>query len=272
MAGFSAVTYALCKRATSAEIKKAIEGIGDGMTFKGSVNTVDDLPANPSKGDLYIVKEDRSKAVFDGAEWVLFDHELKAKDGSVTISDSKIGVQVSKEVGNNLKLLSDGLYVPVEGQIGVTFTTDITVGHLKEGTKINATDTVADILYRMLYTPTTEMIDMYYGASDNIPTSVAGLTEVEKNVSEILARKVVQNIVTGDEQSREGQYPVIAIAKREVGPNVVLGKWAAKGFEDVDLDFISVEGEDNFIYYIGTPTYDIDLGGTDYVLTFVEEE
>lgn len=61
--GFSAVTYALCKRATSAEIKKAIESLGDGMSFKGSVNTVEDLPSNPTKGDLYIVKDEGAKVV-----------------------------------------------------------------------------------------------------------------------------------------------------------------------------------------------------------------
>ena len=61
--GFSAVTYALCKKFTVAEISHAIEGLGEGMTFKGSVNKLSDLPDNPKKGDLYIVKEEGSKVV-----------------------------------------------------------------------------------------------------------------------------------------------------------------------------------------------------------------
>ena len=66
--GFSAVTYALCKKNTSAEVKKAIEGLSGGMNFKGAVNTQEDLPQNPSAGDLYIIKQEGCKAVFDGNE------------------------------------------------------------------------------------------------------------------------------------------------------------------------------------------------------------
>lgn len=269
--GFSAVTYALCKKNTSAEVKKAIEGISGGMEFKGGVNTYEDLPQNPSAGDLYIIKEDGYKVVYDGSEWIAFDHELKALDKSITISNHKIGVKISTEVGNNLKLLEDGLFVPVEGAIGLNFTTDIDVGHLKAGTVIKSTDRISDILYKMLCTPTTEMIDFYYGASDDIPTSIEGLTEVEKNVGEILARRVVQNVETGDVERQEGQYPVFAIAKRQSGAPIKLAKLAVRGFEDISIPFLTIEGEDDFIYYIATKTYDIDMGGTDYILTFVEE-
>ena len=272
MSGFSAVTYALLKKNISAEIKKAIEGLADGMTFKGSVNTADDLPTNPEKGDLYIVKDLKAKAVHDGDDWIFFDHELKAKDGSITIKDGKVNVNISSEVGNGLQLKNDGLYVPIEGSIGVNFTTDITVGHLKAGTVIHETDTVAEILYRMLYTPSEEMIDIYYGATDNIPVSVEGLTKLTKKVDDILLRKVVQNVETGNIETEEGQYPVFAINKRPGMRDIILNQLSAQGAESIPLDFLTIEGDDNYIYYIGTKTYDEDMGGTNYILTFAEKE
>ena len=124
----------------------------------------------------------------------------------------------------------------------------------------------------MLCAPTTEMINFYYGALDDIPTSIEGLTEVEKNVGDILLRSVVQNVETGDVERQEGQYPVFAIAKRQSGAPIKLSKLAARGAEEVSIPFLTVEGEDDFIYYIATKTYDVDMGGTEYILTFTEEE
>lgn len=111
----------------------------------------------------------------------------------------------------------------------------------------------------------------YYGATDEIPTSLDGLSSIEKNVSEILVRRVVQNVETGNVDNLEGQYPVFAIEKLD-GHNIVLEQLSAQGAESIPIPFITVEGDDNFIYYIGTKTYDIDLGGTNYILTFTEEE
>ena len=196
---------------------------------------------------------------------------MKAKDGSITIKDNEINVQISTEVGNNLQLKEDGLFVPVEGNIGITFTTDIAVGHLPAGTQIRATDRISDIIYRMLYSPTQDMVNFYYGASDNLPTSTEGLTAVEKRVDDILARRVTQVVVTGDEQTLEGQYPVFAIDKRTSDRNIVLTQLSVRGAESIPLDFITVEGDNDFVYYIATKTYDADLGGTEYILTFEEE-
>ena len=61
--GFSVITYALCKKHTDKVVEEIIETFADGMNFKGSVNSVDDLPSSPEKGDLYIVKDDGMKVV-----------------------------------------------------------------------------------------------------------------------------------------------------------------------------------------------------------------
>lgn len=66
--GFSAVTYALCKKYTNGAIQSIVESFSEGMHFQGSVATKDDLPDNPEKGDLYIIRDAGVKVVYDGNE------------------------------------------------------------------------------------------------------------------------------------------------------------------------------------------------------------
>lgn len=54
------VTYAL--------LKKQIDGIAPGYTYKGSVGAVGDLPESGTPGDLYTI--DGEQYVWDGSEWV----------------------------------------------------------------------------------------------------------------------------------------------------------------------------------------------------------
>lgn len=57
-----AVTYAL--------LKKRIEGIEPGFTYKGSVAAVADLPSGADKGDMYTVTGDgNARYVWDGSAW-----------------------------------------------------------------------------------------------------------------------------------------------------------------------------------------------------------
>lgn len=136
MAGFSVITYALCNKNTQKVISEAIESLSEGMTFKGSVATLNDLPENPSDGDLYIIENDKSKAVFFGDKWIEFDHELSL------IAGKNIDLKLDSE-GNTI-------ISALDAKIGIDFTTNITVGNLTSGTHILASDTVADILYRIL--------------------------------------------------------------------------------------------------------------------------
>lgn len=110
------VTYALLKGQIG-NLSKSLEGISEGMTFKGSVPTESDLPSNPQGGDLYIIQDESAKAVWDGSKWVKFDNNVKvqALDGSVVVNGSKVGVAISKDDNNALKLKSDGLYVSKSG-------------------------------------------------------------------------------------------------------------------------------------------------------------
>lgn len=57
------VTYAL--------LKKQIDGITPGYSFKGSVANVAALPASATSGDLYLVEsEGNAQFVYNGTEWV----------------------------------------------------------------------------------------------------------------------------------------------------------------------------------------------------------
>ena len=81
MAEFSVITYALCNKNTQKVISEAIEGLSEGMAFKGSVATLNDLPSDPNDGDLYIIENIKSKVVFFDGEWVEFDHEINLVAG-----------------------------------------------------------------------------------------------------------------------------------------------------------------------------------------------
>ena len=54
------VTYAL--------LKKKIDNVTLAYTYKGSVNTVEDLPVNADTGDLYTI--DGIQYVYDGTAWI----------------------------------------------------------------------------------------------------------------------------------------------------------------------------------------------------------
>lgn len=58
------VTYAL--------LKKQIDGMMP--NYKGTVETVSDLPADPEEGDMYIVTgEGNAHYAYDGTTWVAVD-------------------------------------------------------------------------------------------------------------------------------------------------------------------------------------------------------
>ena len=106
------VTYALLKK-LSGSVDKKIEAISEGMTFKGSVQTEADLPSSATGGDLYIIEDTGTKAVWDGSKWLKFDNnvQIQALDKSVVVDGSKVGVALSKNKNNVLELKNDGLFV-----------------------------------------------------------------------------------------------------------------------------------------------------------------
>ena len=54
---FDAVTWILCKQAAGSAAAEAIEGLSEGLKFKGIVPTKNDLPMSSNDGDMYIVED-----------------------------------------------------------------------------------------------------------------------------------------------------------------------------------------------------------------------
>jgi len=57
MAGFSPVTWVLARTAGAGAAAEAIEGLSEGLKFKGIVPTKGDLPASANDGDMYVVND-----------------------------------------------------------------------------------------------------------------------------------------------------------------------------------------------------------------------
>ena len=101
MAGFSAVTWVLARAAGAGAAEEAIEGLGEGLHFKGIVNTPNDLPSTHNDGDMWIVTDmnpsapgnQGGKAVWYGSQWHFFDQipsQISELENDVQYLTSKV--------------------------------------------------------------------------------------------------------------------------------------------------------------------------------------
>lgn len=63
-------TYALLKKKIN-EVNNKVSSLAEGFSYKGSVPSVEDLPASATAGDMYTVSG--AKYVYDGSAWVMID-------------------------------------------------------------------------------------------------------------------------------------------------------------------------------------------------------
>lgn len=80
---------------------EAVEGaLVGGIHYKGSVDTVEDLPENAAQGDLYEVRADNSEWCFNGEKWFEYGNSSVftpvAGDG-IEVVDSTISVKIANE-------------------------------------------------------------------------------------------------------------------------------------------------------------------------------
>lgn len=216
----------------------------------------------------------------------LTEHQtLKTINGESIIGEGDLEIdscKVNDVLVNGISVVEDKIakidLSNLDSTMGRDFTTNITVGHLESGTKINKTDKVADILYRILYkiedvVKTT--VDILYGAADKIP--VNGIENLdwsgnilEQNPSELLTNGLTQNLKTGNLETEDGQYSVFALSKNCETP-IKLVKWAHNDMREYGFSFSSIETDEYYIYYLlDPPTYSEDVGGIDYYFTFEE--
>lgn len=119
--------------------------------------------------------------------------------------------------GNNVHISDTNEISVDECKIGRSFTTNKSVGNLPINTEISADMTIAEILYKILYGGEVSTINLYYGASDTIPTDLTGLSIIEnQSVDVLLADGKLQKIITGHVDAsgnHVNQYPVFACDK-----------------------------------------------------------
>lgn len=80
---FDPVTWILARNAGASGAADVIGGLSEGMTFKGTVPTPNDLPSTHNDGDMYIVTDmnpdapgdQGGKAVWYGSKWNFFDQQ-----------------------------------------------------------------------------------------------------------------------------------------------------------------------------------------------------
>ena len=95
---------------------QAVENtIVGGIHYKGSVPTVDDLPADAAQGDMYEVVADGSEWAFNGEKWFEYgtSHFQPVTGAGIDINGSTISAKISVMDGNALVIAEDnGLFVP----------------------------------------------------------------------------------------------------------------------------------------------------------------
>ena len=159
---------------------------------------------------------------------------------------------------------------PGDTKIVETWTVKNGIGKYRPGDTISSGTDLAKILYNILCsdgsgeeptppTPAPTTVSCYYGATDEIPTSIAGLTKLEIDEKSIIGQHA-QHMVSGNVEKEEGQYSTFAVPT-----SYVVTRWISKGF-DMDLPHILVTAGGYNIYYLEERSYD-EPEGSDYIIT-----
>jgi len=135
------------------------------------------------------------------------------------------------------------------------------VGGIKAGTVYPEGTSAATILNDLLKgsAPAVD-VTIYYGATDDIPSSTTGLTSKVVSSTELVGT-YSQHITAGNTTTKQGQYVVFAIPT-----TYEVTKWCVPGFE-YNIPHTLVVNEGYNIYYLNLPSYDVEDGGIDYLIT-----
>ena len=139
--------------------------------------------------------------------------------------------------------------------LGETITCNQTIGGISAGTTFSENTTIADIIRALLKIPVVETDGaIYYGLSNDIPTSINGLTPVTIDRDTLLSSGYTYKNINTD-----NQRVVLAIPKSF---GIVCYQISVSGFS---IGFDSVETDKYIIYYDGLST-----GSFRYVYSFEE--
>ena len=139
--------------------------------------------------------------------------------------------------------------------LGETITCNQTIGGISAGTTFSEDTTLTDIIRALLKIPVVETDGaIYYGLSNDIPTSINGLTPVTIDRDTLLSSGYTYKNINTD-----NQRVVLAIPKSF---GIVCYQISVSGFS---IGFDSVETDKYIIYYDGLST-----GSFRYVYSFEE--
>ena len=90
------ITLALAKKYSKQYTDNAVEGLGFGFSYKGSVLNSDELPNYPSQGDEYTVKDTKSICVWDGEDWFYFN-SIRVKYSSINSGNTQTTISLENK-------------------------------------------------------------------------------------------------------------------------------------------------------------------------------
>jgi len=140
---------------------------------------------------------------------------------------------------------------------------DEKIGKIEPGTFYPAGTPIRQIIYEMVHgSPQSRTVTFYYGATDEIPTSITGLQSKSLKLYQLIGG-YTQHITAGNTTTKQGQYVTVAIPK-----DYKISKWCVVGFE-YNIPNTRVVSGNNAIYYLNLPSYDVDENppGIDYIIT-----
>lgn len=109
--GYAKLQQLIVTVPTIEERLASVEGaVVGGVHYKGSVPTVEDLPANAAQGDMYEVEADGSEWVFNGEKWFEYGtaHFVPVAGDGIAVAGSTISVKLSADENNSVVIGSDG--------------------------------------------------------------------------------------------------------------------------------------------------------------------
>ena len=284
------VTYVLARNESKNYTDEQIAKFPKYASYKGAVDYFKDLPTDAELSDTYTVRYAGEEGtipsgaayIWTGEDWSQINIDFSSKQDKLisgqnikTINDisllgeGNIELQKKLEAGSNITIKENPQGKQVISSTGAvfskTFDTDIDVGHLKAGSKINKNVSVESVLNRMLYGGPGQKISLYFGATKNEPDSLDGLEEVPNlGINDLTFEGYKKLIIAGDEETEEAEYPVIAVPK-----GIVLSNWRddSLGFK---LEFEEKDMSHYRLYYLIDKSYDAPEG-IRYKFEFVEE-
>ena len=168
-----------------------------------------------------------------------FITEVKLNGESVVNEDGSIDLQLGS----------------LDTTLGETITCNQAIGGISAGTTFTEDTTIADIIRALLKIPVVETDGaIYYGLSNDIPTSINGLTPVTIDRDTLLSSGYTYKNINTD-----NQRVVLAIPKSF---GIVCYQISVSGFS---IGFDSIETDKYIIYYDGLST-----GSFRYVYSFEE--